>query len=261
MLRLRCTDPAGARKPFVTSISLDERQIAVPPGRWDLSFHFGDADEAFRIDGVDADAGVETHDPRLMAFDWKPFAALVSLRVEDPRGQPCDDCSVGCYVTSSRGQTGSSSAPRNGRFRMLVPKAGAQIVVKPREGTHRNVDLGAFTGERTVNLVDTVKVALQLSDMPKLPDDVHLTAWLLDSSGRVSGQQIEVDAAGKAVLRPASIGKLHLQLVLRRGSNGRQLGMNGLAPVEVGEQDMEFAFAIPDALAKEIRQQLDRWPK
>lgn len=103
---------------------LSATELRVPAGTWDIVVQQGRR-EVHRIAGVRADAGVETHDPRLMDFAWQTFAIVASVRVVGSDGRPSDACTVR-YTSDG---TALACRPDGGVWRMLVPTVGGRIEV------------------------------------------------------------------------------------------------------------------------------------
>ncbi|MCA8974876.1 MAG: hypothetical protein KDC98_09140 [Planctomycetes bacterium] len=175
-ISLGCVPHDGDGKPVDIRFRFDAKEIRVPPGIWDFVFRCADA-EVRRIDNVAVDPGIETHDPRFMFFDWKQFATITTIRVEDANGKPTDACTV--WHQYRNGASGRS--PTDGVLRMLVPKEGAHVTVESDVDKQPEIDLGMATGDYTVRLGCGPRLRVRLSAAPELPAGVELTVAAVGS--------------------------------------------------------------------------------
>jgi hypothetical protein len=247
-VQVQCVDPAGRRRPFATVLPLTANELRVPEGTWDLLLHFGDeARPALRIAGVAATSAIETHDARLMALDWRTFADVLSLRVEDPDGRPCDAASVHREVGPDRWN--ALPPLRAGRAEVLVAKGGVRVRVQPLDRALRTAELAAAAGERTVRLAPATRVTLRLEPMPVLPAGARLQAWL--EHGNRPGIPVDVGADGRAVLFASHVGEMRLVLLFRVGNKGGSLP-DAVTALDVGEKDIEHRIAVTPAMTARI---------
>ncbi|MCB9876122.1 MAG: carboxypeptidase regulatory-like domain-containing protein [Planctomycetes bacterium] len=199
-------------------LSDDAEVLTAPPGNWSLVIGYGET-EIHRIDDITVASGIETHDARLMFFDWNAFAAVVSIRVQDEQGQPTDACTV--WYHYQNGATGTS--PNDGLSRWLVPKSGAHMTVEP-DDDHAEVDLGMVDGgELVVRYGKGPRLLVALTGAPALPDGVTLVAA---AEGQDVWQPFAAD--GTAELWAESVGGCRPRLAVRKG-----------------EQRVEVQFRLP----------------
>jgi hypothetical protein len=203
-------EPADGDRRDAIRLDLQLRgsELLLPAGHWSFVV-IEDEREVHRIDGVRVDAGIEVHDPRFMAFDWRAFAALTTVRVQDRAGVPTDACTV-WYQYGSRGR-GHQLTGGVGHF--LVPTAaGGTLRVEPRDKSIATVHLGTVTGEHVVRLGSGPRLAVTLSALPRLPAGATLLLH-----GGLDHDGVPFDEHGKATLWLAEPGELRVMLSVRIG--------------------------------------------
>lgn len=245
LLRLRGREKNGAR--FEQTLPAPQGLLQLPAGTWD--FVVVGVDEVMAIDGVKAEAGIDNHDPRLMQLDWSAFATLATLHLVPVEGQPLPACQV--KVGLGNGLLGC----RSGTVHLLLPKAGARVVVQPVSPQLRVVDLGVVTGDRTVQLQPAATLHLTLSAPPKLPDGLELRGLMTVHDLDLMTPPFRFDAAGKASCAIRGKGTYRLQLVLAR-PHGPVLGagiVTTLAEaIDVDDRDLEHRVEMTTDLQQAI---------
>jgi hypothetical protein len=199
-------EPASGEGDRVELQSLTPNELHVPPGHWHFVAHH-DGKELLRLENLRAESGVETHDPRFMAFDWRAYAIAVKVTVRDSKGEPCDQCTV--WVRN--GGSGSGRSPTNGVLHLLLPKDGGRVDIEPRDQKIAKVDLGVVTEDQVVVLGGGTPLSVTLSPMPKLPEGVEL---LLVLDG---GESVPFDASGSAVIVMPGAGPCAPKISVRKG--------------------------------------------
>jgi hypothetical protein len=242
--RLEPADGNGNR--VEVSIQFDREFLLLPAGHW----HFvvtHNKQEVHRLDNVRVDAGIEVHDPRFMAFDWKVFASLLVVHVEDANGTPCDDCTVWLR----RGGGGRGRGPSNGVVRWLVADDGTELSVEPHNQKLPKLLLGPATGEHWVRLGAGPRLAVQVEPAPKLPPNAQLVARVGARS-----EPLVLDATGSGVVWLDKTGDHAVQLGLRLGDTTHDLAdAKRNVDVAVGGSKLVFPGGAPlqaaiDKLAK-----------
>jgi len=224
--------------------SLAQRELLVPPGHW----HFvveQENRELHRLPDLRGASGVETHDPRFMAFDWRAFATPVELRVRDAGGQPSDACTV--WITSVLG--GSGRSPMGGVLRLLLPKHGADVEIEPDDAALPRIPLGIVTKDQVVVLGGGPALTVRLQPMPQLPEGFEL---VLATDDRVG---VPFDARGLATLRLPKAGEVPPTIRLRRGDDAVAPLPWQLPPVDVPEAGTTFVVE----LTADRQTLLDQW--
>ena len=241
-------EPANGIGPRVEVLfALQNPAVLMPAGDWHFVIRFGDR-EVHRLDNVHAEAGIETHDPRFMDFDWRAFATLVTVRVCDEKGQPTDDCTV----WHERGGSGHGGKPQGGAMQLLLPKDGARVQVQPGDPRYAPIDLGAVTTDQVVRIGGGAQLRAHLAKLPTLPDGVQL---LLRTSDTHAGEPF--DAQGNAVVWLPSAGPCRPKLGLRQGTQTTFLAIP-LETIEVPAGGMNLAIGVSDAVQQAIDQTLRR---
>ena len=200
-------EPASREGERIDLQSLGAHGLYVPPGRWNFVAHLDDR-ELLELPDLRADSGVETHDPRFMAFDWRAYAVLVKVTVRDAKGAPCDACNVWLR----NGGSGSARTPTNGVLHVLLPKDGSRVDIEPLDKKLASFGLGVVTEDQVVVLGGGPPLTLTVTPMPKLPDGVELLLIL------ESGDSVPFDAGGSAVIVLPEAGAFTPKLSLRKGN-------------------------------------------
>lgn len=181
-----------------------DRELWIPPGRWNFLV-MAHKEEVLRLTDLHGASGVETHDPRFMAFDWRAFATLVECRLRDPAGTPSDACTIWVHDQG----TSRRVWPNGGVVRMLLPKHGAEVRIEPHDARLAKSTLRAVTQDQDF-VLGGVPVQVTLQPMPKLPPDVQL---LLAIDG---GESVVFDANGVATGIAATAGSFEATIHVRR---------------------------------------------
>lgn len=236
----------GTGEPFWTRIDA-AGHLRVPAGTWDLRFRLSGDDEVLHeVADVRADAGVENHDLRLLRLDWKSFLAVVTVRVLDDQGAPCDECTVWQFGTAKhRGRL----AP-GGVCRLLVPAAGAHLAVQYDRWPA--VDLGMVKDERTVRPPAARPLRIVLSQMPTLPEGVELVAALRRVDPLLAHVTLPFDGTGIATSDTAWRGTNEVHVRVRRGS--RWAAVTSPIPFDVPAGGGEHRIEIDDAMRRAIEE-------
>ena len=232
--------PVDGGPPIRVNWGFSGDEFRVPAGHWHFVVKLGDQ-EVHRLEDLRADAGVETHDPRFMDFDWRAFAALVTVRVEDKDGRPEDDCTV-CHHYRNYG---SGSPPKDGVIHILVDKEGGKITVEPEQEGHATVELGVVTGEHTVRIGGGPQLVVELSKLPTLPAGAVLTVRVGEGHAGVV-----FDAEGRARVLVPKAGLFELHLGVRIGTHTNLLSWS--QTVEVGATGDTVKIELTPALQKQI---------
>lgn len=224
MLRPHGDDEAAARH----YVSLQSDRLRTPAGDWDLVFASHDT-ELHRIEGLHAAAGIETHDARMMFVDWRAFAELVTLRVQDEHGRPCDTCSVAYPADRPRTQI----AARGGVVHWLVAKDAGTFRIQA--GAER-ITLENVHGDVTVRLGCGPVLVVTLPMRPALPDGARLVA--------VAGEHEQpFDENGRAELCVDKSGRWRARLFVVHGERRREIDVD-LPELELGRAGA--TLAVPD---------------
>jgi hypothetical protein len=255
-LYVECVSPGESKPVFATRLRADTRELDVPAGTWDLVIRLfaRECDEVHRIERVVADAGVENHDPRLMELQWQKFLQPVTVRVVGPDGQPTDQCTIWQNFRTRSGTEGTSvSQTRDGIGRLLVPKGGSHVVVRSRNQTWRQADLGIVEADVVARLTQAPRIAVSISAMPDLPEGAILQAMLVAEEGmKADWPSASFDADGKCALLAPATGPFRLQITVRRGNTAKTVGSDGQVAIEVGDRDLEHRFELTEALRRSI---------
>lgn len=234
-------DPASGEGERIELQSLGQHLLYVPPGRWNFVAHL-DGNELLNLPDLRADSGVETHDPRFMAFDWRAYASLAKVTVLDAKGAPCDECNVWLR----NGGNGSGRMPTNGVLHVLLPKDGGRVDIEPRDKKIASIDLGVVTEDQVVVLGGGPPLLVTLSPMPKLPEGVELVLVL------ESGDSVPFDASGSAAIVLPGAGPCAPKISVRKGTT--TMGpMNWALPgFHVPKEGRKFAVEVTAERQREI---------
>lgn len=215
-------------------------EMRVPAGVWHFVVKLG-GQEVYRLENLRADAGVETHDPRFMDLDWRAFAALVTVRVQDRDGRPDDNCSVWHRYRNY----GTASPPTGGVLHLLVDKEGGRISVEPDDNAQATVELGVVTGEHTIRIGGGPQLVVELSRVPNLPAGTVLTL-------RVGAEHegVAFDAQGRAQVSLPKAGAFELHLGIKRGNDTAVLSWS--RTVEVGDAGETLKIELTPELQKQL---------
>jgi hypothetical protein len=231
-------------------VSFDQRELQAPPGHWHfLALHHGE--ELHRLPDLRCDSGVETHDPRFMAFDWRAFAIHVAIKVLDANGRPTDECTVWVRHRGS----GQGMSPTNGTMHLLLPKAGGSVDIEPRDKKFAKVDLGVVTEDQVVVLGGGPPLTVTIRPMPKLPEGCEL---VLRTDSSDAG--VPFDDQGTATIVLPKAGSFPPMVAMRKGH--MRYGMDWQLPaVEVptagAKVDVDVTAARQTVLEQTIRRAQD----
>ena len=241
-------EPASGEGPKIDlPVGLHQRELQAPPGHWHfVALHHGE--ELHRLPDLRCDSGVETHDPRFMAFDWRAYAIHVAIKVLDAKGRPTDECTVWLRHRGS----GQGMSPTNGTMHLLLPKAGGSVDIEPRDQKFAKVDLGVVTEDQVVVLGGGPPLTVTIRPMPKLPEGCELVLRT-DSSD----DGVPFDDKGTATIVLPKAGSFPPMVAMRRGQ--MRYGMDWQLPaVEVptagAKIDVEVTAARQKVLEQTIRQ-------
>ncbi|MCU0864540.1 MAG: hypothetical protein MUC36_12145 [Planctomycetes bacterium] len=185
-------EPAGGGgEPLTVDLQLYDQEWLLPGGHWNLVVLHTEQ-EVHRIADLRIAPGIENHDPRCMEFDWRAFAALVTIRVEDQAGRPSDTAMVR-HQFGDRPEIVNSRGTNRGLSHGVVPKDGGTISVRPMDETLPEIELGRITGEHVVRLGSGPRLRVELSTPPRLPPGGELL--LLPNEG---AEAVPFSAAGAA---------------------------------------------------------------
>ena len=246
--RLEPASGEGARVEL--PVSFDQRELQAPPGHWHfLALHHGE--ELHRLPDLRCDSGVETHDPRFMAFDWRAFAIHVAIKVLDANGRPTDECTVWLRHRGS----GQGMSPTNGTMHLLLPKAGGSVDIEPRDQKFAKIDLGVVTEDQVVVLGGGPPLTVTIRPMPKLPEGCELVLRT-DSSD----DGVPFDDQGTATIVLPKAGSFPPMVAMRKGH--MRYGMDWQLPaVEVptagAKVDVDVTAARQTVLEQTIRRAQD----
>lgn len=218
----------------------ENTDLLVPEGRWRFVVRTFD-DTLLEIPGLVCTAGETLHDPRFLDFDWRAFACLVQIRIEDADGRPLPNAELQAVF---REITNGVPSP-HGRATLLLPKKGAVMRVEPKDPCVLPIDLGVVTGDRTVQVGKGPRLRWRLSQMPQLRPGHQL---VLKAGRKHVGAPIE-NADGTTLVVPEP-GRFELMLALR--CSGLVLLLPGTHTVDVPAAGTEFEFELTDALKKTI---------
>jgi hypothetical protein len=212
-----------------TTIAVGLPELVLPAGRWDLTLQLEGQEVATFADVV-VDPGVEAHDARLMRLDWRAFAALATIEVVGPDGQPTDACEVVRRWGSPGHLVLDSRPPHAGKATLLVPKEGVEIVVEPKDRKLATAVVGLVTGGgHAVRLQPRPNVQLKLVPKPVVPAGSTLELQFVDAptvfprpadegTGRLAAER---DGTFAAITRP---GERKLVVYLRTGDRTVPIG-------------------------------------
>jgi hypothetical protein len=230
-------EPAdGSNGRVDVSFAVARDFLMLPAGQWHYVVTTNNR-EVHRIENVRVDAGVEVHDPRFMAFDWKAFATLLVVHVEDANGNPTAACTIW------RRQNGGSHGqrPSNGVLRWLVADDGASLHVEPHDKSLKAIDLDQATGEHWVRLGAGPRLAVQVEPAPKLPPNAQLVARVGARS-----EPLVLDATGSGFEWLDKTGDHTVQLGLRLGDTTHDLADSKRnVDVAVGGSKLVFPGGAP----------------
>ncbi len=238
-LRLEPVSSGGERIDL--DLTLDAGELLLPAGHWSVVVLEGER-EIHRIDGVRVDAGVEVHDPRFMAFDWRAFAALVTIRVEHRDGKPTDACTV----WRQYGSRGSGRRPAGGVSQWLVPADGGAMRVEPEDQNIATVQLGTVTGEHVVRLGSGPRLQVALSRLPRVPAGAKLMLHVDDHH-----EGVPFDDHGTAALWLPEPGEHHVALSVCIG-HARHMLPGDPQACEVPAAGHTLRIPVTDALQQAI---------
>ncbi|MBL8752068.1 MAG: hypothetical protein JNK15_02100 [Planctomycetes bacterium] len=211
--RIEPADGSGNDGKIDVAMSFDDEFLLLPAGHWNFVVTHNQQ-EVHRLDSVRVDAGVEVHDPRFMSFDWKAFASLLVVHVEDANGAPTDACTVWLR----QGGGGNGRGPSNGEVRWLVTDNGSTLHVQPRDKKLSEIHLGQATGEHWVRLGAGPRLEVRVEPAPKLPANARLVAKV-----GARTEPLALDAAGKGVVWLEKTGDHAVQLALAIGDTTTDL--------------------------------------
>ncbi|MBL8735488.1 MAG: hypothetical protein JNL12_03605 [Planctomycetes bacterium] len=241
----RLEPAAGEGEAVDLPFSLGQRELHAPPGHWHFVVHQGGR-VLHRLPDLRCESGVEAHDPRFMAFDWRAYAIAVEVRVRDANGRPTDECTVWLR----EGGTGHGTSPTNGVVKLLLPKDGAEVEVAPRGGAFPKVDLGVVTTDQDVVLGGGPALTVRLQPMPQLPEGFELVLSLGEHDG------VPFDASGKAMVRAPRAGAAAPRILLRKGNTTTRLLPWELGTVDVPEAGTTLPFELTRARQEVLDQQV-----
>jgi hypothetical protein len=245
-LSYRLEPASGEGEAVDLPFSLGQRELHAPPGHWHFVVH-QEGRVLHRLPDLRCESGVEAHDPRFMAFDWRAYAIAVEVRVRDANGRPTDECTVWLR----EGGTGHGTSPTNGVVKLLLPKDGAEVEVAPRGGAFPKVDLGVVTTDQDVVLGSGPALTVQMKPMPKLPEGFDLVLSIGEGDG------VPFDAAGKATVRALRAGASAPRILLRKGSTTTKQLPWDLGNVDVPEAGTTFAVELTRARQEVLDQQVE----
>jgi hypothetical protein len=230
---------------FQKDLPSDAKMIDVPAGRWKITLlHY--QQPVATVDEVTVDPGVENHDARLMAIDWRAFATLATLRLEAPDGNPTSECSLIAYA--QKPQLGAVAIPVAGKAMFLLPKAKNSITIRPADPSLRIVELTDVAGDQTVRFAHAIRFDLSWQEPLNLPANIEMVAMPMTSG--TARRILTFDAAGKATLYAQESGKVDLHLGLR--IDGKVSYLDDVMEVEVGEQGGPRVLRMPPTVRAAI---------
>lgn len=244
-------EPASGEGPKVElMVALHQREVLVPPGHWHFVAHIH-GEELLRLPDLRCDSGVETHDPRFMAFDWRAYANHVAIKVLDAAGRPTDECTVWMRHQGS----GQGTAPTNGIVHLLLPKAGGNVDVEAQDKKIAKVDLGVVTEDQVVVLGGGPPLTVNVAPVPKLPDGFVLLVRVdKDDDG------IPLDDKGSATIVVPKAGSFTPVFAVRK-DNGT-VAMNWqLDAVEVPAAGAKVDVELTAARRKLLEQTIQQMPR
>jgi len=203
----RLEPASGDGQRIDVQFSLDREFLLLPAGHWHYVIE-QNGREVHRLDDLRVDAGIEVHDPRFMAFDWRAFATLVTVHVEDRNGQPFDACTV---WLRNRG-SGRGTSPSNGVCRWLGVADGSTVSVEPRDEKLPKYQLGDAAGEHWVRIGAGPRLEVRVEPRPELPPGAHLVARI---AGRA--EPVPLGATGTGAVWLDRTGDRQVQLAVTIG--------------------------------------------
>ena len=203
---LRLEPVTGAGESIEFHLDLESPALYLPPGHWHCQFRFN-KQEVHRFEHVRVEPGIECHDPRFMEFDWRAFATLVTIRVEEPSGKPCDECTVWHHY----GNTLSGAGPQHGVHVRLLPLAGGDLRVAHDAKLWPEIRLGIVNSDQHVRFGAGPRVQVACPAAPALPPG----AGLVVSVGAV---EAVLDPRHEAVLWLPAPGPHPVRLFVCRGN-------------------------------------------
>ena len=219
----------------------ENTDLLVPEGRWRFVVRTFD-ETLLEIPGLVCTAGETLHDPRFLDFDWRAFARLVQIRIEDADGRPLPDAQLQAVF---REITHGVPSP-DGRATLLLPKNGAKMRVEPKDPRVLPLDLGVVTGDRTVQVGKGPRLRWRPSQMPQLRPGHRL---VLMAGRKHAGATIE-NADGTTLVVPEP-GRFELRVGLH--CSGLVMPFpDANHTVDVPAAGIEFEFLMTDELRKKI---------
>jgi hypothetical protein len=233
---------------YSTSFAAANPRLVLPAGRWRLTLSLEGEDVATFAD-VYADAGVEGHDARLLALDWRSFGELATIHVADPAGKPTDACEVRTFFMLNGRRANNARRPQGGALSLLLPKTGIETMVQPDDRLLNQIDLGVMTGGgHDVQFARPPRLTLDLSKVPAIVNGFSMEATL-QRNGDDNVVRRPVGADGKVSLALAP-GSWTLFLSLRVGNRAAQLATP--MAIEVGQGDSTKAIEWTADLQREF---------
>ena len=222
----------------------------VPAGSWHL-VAYSHGEEIVRLTDLQLQSGVETHDARLLPFDWRAFAVLVELDVLDANGRP-----TSAYSVETLGELGMRQqlAPTTEVARLLLPRRGSRLHIVPRDRRLATIDLGVVAEHRTVVLGGGTALTLVLQPMPELPAGVDL---VLVGDG---GAAMPFAANGRASLVLQEPGSLTPTVCVRRGDTMSEPLDWQLPKLDMTEDGKRIDVQLTESRARELQRRVDALP-
>lgn len=221
-----------------------------PVGPWHLVAH-SRGKEIARLPDLQLQSGVETHDARLLRFDWREFAVLVELDVLDANGRP-----TSAYSVATFGATGMQlRLPATTEVtRLLLPRSGSPLHIVPRGSRFEPIDLGVVAEHRTIVLGGGTALTLVLQPMPELPAGVELVLVGAD------GTAMPFAANGHASLVLQKPGSLTPTVCVRRGETTSAPLDWQLPKLDVPKDGKRIDVEPTASRAQELRRRIDALP-
>jgi hypothetical protein len=241
MIDYRLEPASGEGAKVELPVSFDQRELQAPPGHWHFVVHHH-GEELLRLPDLRCDSGVETHDPRFMAFDWRAFAIHVAIKVLDANGRPTDECTVWLRHRGS----GQGMSPTNGTMHLLLPKAGGSVDIEPRDKKIAKIDLGVVTEDQVVVLGGGPPLTVTLSPMPKLPEGVEIVLAVGDSDA------VAFDGKGTALLVLPAVGSYTPRISLRKGNTTMGPMQWSLPALDVPKEGKKLTVEVTAGRQQEI---------
>lgn len=233
--------PEAGGAPLFASLPTEDTELMVPEGRWRFVVRTPEG-TVLEIPDLVCTAGETLHDPRFLDFDWRAFACLARIRIEDANGRPVPDVQLQAVF----GKTTYSVPSPHGSAALLLPKAGARLRVATTDPRLLPIDLGVVAGDRTVQVGKGPRLRWRPSQMPKLrPGHRLLLMAGVDHAGA------PIDDADGTTLQLSSPGRIELMLSV--DGEGMGMGITGASHVvDVPAAGIEFEFPMTDELRKKI---------